>query len=40
MAPEVAFNALDVLSRKATILDPMTGSVTVLKTISLLAYQG
>ena len=40
MAPEIAFNALDGLLRNATILDPMAGSGTVLKTISSLGYQG
>lgn len=40
MATEIAFNALDGLSKDCTILDPMAGSGTVLRTISALGYNG
>ncbi|MXV14340.1 hypothetical protein [Hufsiella ginkgonis] len=40
MAPEIAFAALDGLNSKATILDPMMGSGTVLRTISELGFKG
>lgn len=40
MAPEIAFEALDGLAKKSLVLDPMTGSGTVLRTISELGYQG
>lgn len=40
MAPEIAFNALDGLPKDCTILDPMAGSGTVLRTISELGYNG
>lgn len=40
MAPEIAFDALEGLSEGATILDPMAGSGTVLRTISQLGYKG
>jgi len=40
MAPEIAFEALDGLNKEAIILDPMTGSGTVMKTISLLGFDG
>ena len=40
MAPEIAFEALDGLSKNSLILDPMTGSGTVLRTISSMGYNG
>lgn len=40
MAPEIAFDALDGLKKGATVLDPMAGSGTVLRTISELGYNG
>lgn len=40
MAPEIAFEALEGLSKKSMILDPMAGSGTVLRTISELGYNG
>ena len=40
MAPEIAFKALEGIDEKAVILDPMTGSGTVLRTISTLGYNG
>src|SRR5271163_3412131 len=38
MAPEIAFDALIGLSKNAIVLDPMSGSGTVLKTVSELGY--
>ncbi|WP_276348831.1 hypothetical protein [Daejeonella sp. JGW-45] len=40
MAPEIAFEALEGLPKESIILDPMTGSGTVLRTISELGYNG
>lgn len=40
MAPEIAFDALDGLSKRSLILDPMIGSGTVMRTISELGYKG
>jgi tRNA G10 N-methylase Trm11 len=40
MAPEIAFEALDGLSKKSLVLDPMAGSGTVLRTISEQGYNG
>ena len=40
MAPEIAFDALNGVKKGATILDPMTGSGTVLRTISEQGYSG
>lgn len=40
MAPEIAFEALKGLPRGSTILDPMAGSGTVLKTISEKGFNG
>lgn len=40
MAPEIAFHALNGLPAGATVLDPMAGSGTVLRTISQLGFNG
>lgn len=40
MAPEIAFEALNGLTRKSLVLDPMIGSGTVMRTISELGYKG
>lgn len=40
MAPEIAFEALKGLKKEATILDPMVGSGTVLRTVSEHGYNG
>ncbi|HWA34777.1 MAG TPA: hypothetical protein VG737_11630, partial [Cyclobacteriaceae bacterium] len=40
MAPEIAFEALKGLKKGGTILDPMSGSGTVLKTISERGFKG
>jgi tRNA G10 N-methylase Trm11 len=40
MAPEIAFEALDGLPKGSLVLDPMTGSGTVLRTISEQGYNG
>ncbi len=40
MAPEIAFKALEDLPKKSIVLDPMTGSGTVLRTISEQGYNG
>jgi len=40
MAPEIAFEALKGLRKGSTILDPMAGSGTVLKTISEKGFNG
>ncbi len=40
MAPEIAFKALKGLPSGSTVLDPMAGSGTVLRTISELGYNG
>ncbi len=40
MAPEIAFDALNGIKKGATILDPMAGSGTVLRTISEQGYKG
>lgn len=40
MAPEIAFHALNGLPAGSTVLDPMAGSGTVLRTISDLGYNG
>ncbi len=40
MAPEIAFAALDGLPKGSLILDPMSGSGTVVRTISSLGYNG
>lgn len=40
MAPEIAFEALKGLKKTSTILDPMVGSGTVLRTVSELGYKG
>ncbi|WDO13959.1 hypothetical protein MH928_04480 [Flavobacterium sp. WW92] len=40
MAPEIALQALDGLPKGSLILDPMTGSGTVLRTISEMGYNG
>jgi tRNA G10 N-methylase Trm11 len=40
MAPEIAFEALKGLKRNSTILDPMVGSGTVLRTVSEHGYNG
>lgn len=40
MAPEIAFDALKALPVGATVLDPMSGSGTVLRTISELGFNG
>jgi len=40
MAPEIAFQVLNGLSKKSIVLDPMIGSGTVMRTISELGYKG
>lgn len=40
MAPEIAFEVLDGLRPKSLVLDPMSGSGTVLRTISELGFEG
>lgn len=40
MAPEIAFEALNGLKRNSTVLDPMVGSGTVLRTVSEHGYNG
>jgi tRNA G10 N-methylase Trm11 len=40
MAPEIAFEALKGLKKTSTILDPMVGSGTVLRTVSEQGYNG
>lgn len=40
MAPEIALQALDGLSKGGLVLDPMSGSGTVLRTISEMGYNG
>ena len=40
MAPEIAFEALKGLSKGATVLDPMVGSGTVLRTVTEFGYKG
>ncbi|WDF54335.1 hypothetical protein [Mucilaginibacter sp. KACC 22063] len=40
MAPEIAFEVLDGLRPKSLVLDPMSGSGTVLRTISELGFKG
>jgi tRNA G10 N-methylase Trm11 len=40
MAPEIAFAALRGLEKNALILDPMSGSGTVMRTISELGFRG
>lgn len=40
MAPEIAFEALSRLPKRGTVLDPMAGSGTVLRTISELGFNG
>ncbi|MCB0487747.1 MAG: hypothetical protein KDC99_04680, partial [Cyclobacteriaceae bacterium] len=40
MAPEIAFEALKSLRKTATILDPMVGSGTALRTVSNYGYNG
>lgn len=40
MAPEIAFEALKGLKKTATVLDPMVGSGTVLRTVSEHGYNG
>jgi len=40
MAPEIAFEALTGVKKGATVLDPMSGSGTVLRTISEYGYNG
>ncbi|MBN8785555.1 MAG: hypothetical protein J0I84_00540, partial [Terrimonas sp.] len=40
MAPEIAFEALKGLKKNSTILDPMVGSGTVLRTVSEYGYNG
>ena len=40
MAPEIAFEALKGLKKNSTILDPMVGSGTVLRTVSEHGYNG
>ncbi len=40
MAPEIAFEALKGLKKKSTVLDPMVGSGTVLRTVSEHGYKG
>src|SRR5688572_675336 len=40
MAPEIAFEALKGLKKGATVMDPMVGSGTVLRTVSELGYSG
>lgn len=40
MAPEIAFEALKGLKKDATILDPMVGSGTVLRTVSEYGFNG
>jgi tRNA G10 N-methylase Trm11 len=40
MAPEIAFEALKGLRKNSTVLDPMVGSGTVLRTVSEHGYNG
>lgn len=40
MAPEIAFHALSSLAKGSTILDPMSGSGTVLRMVSERGYKG
>lgn len=40
MAPEIAFEALKGLKKNSTVLDPMVGSGTVLRTVSEHGYNG
>jgi tRNA G10 N-methylase Trm11 len=40
MAPEIAFEALRGLKKNSTVLDPMAGSGTVLRTVSEHGYSG
>jgi tRNA G10 N-methylase Trm11 len=40
VAPEIAFEALKGLKKTSTILDPMVGSGTVLRTVSEHGYNG
>lgn len=40
MAPEIAFEALKGLKKNSTVLDPMAGSGTVLRTVSEHGYNG
>lgn len=40
MAPEIAFEALKGLKKSSTVLDPMVGSGTVLRTVSEHGYNG
>ena len=40
MAPEIAFAALKDIKKGATVLDPMVGSGTVLRTIAELGHNG
>jgi len=40
MAPEIAFEILDGLPARSLVLDPMSGSGTVLRTISELGFEG
>jgi tRNA G10 N-methylase Trm11 len=40
MAPEIAFEALKGLKKNSTVLDPMVGSGTVLRTVSEHGYKG
>jgi tRNA G10 N-methylase Trm11 len=40
MAPEIAFEALRGLKKNSTVLDPMVGSGTVLRTVSEHGYNG
>src|SRR5688572_11398268 len=40
MAPEIAFEALKGLKKNSTVLDPMVGSGTVLRTVSEYGFNG
>ncbi len=40
MAPEIAFESLKGLKKDSTVLDPMVGSGTVLRTVSECGYNG
>ena len=40
MAPEIAFEALKGLKKNSTVLDPMVGSGTVLRTVSEHGFKG